>query len=789
MNQGLTLAPGRVTLSAGINCDEDETVALLLSCLSGHHPLLAPVAGAAGGGNVRSAAKPRGGGSAVNSTRSGARSALRSTGLGPSSWEQALKNALTQTRRYEAKFLGLRVLPTKSHALRPFMLEEDLLGFGLNDKCTLEGTMIEFLQVLLSQPPEQALTPYLTSDAGTVVPSKAAATWTPAFVKSSHLLLRALVFNNPKVSLIARRSDLTDEGKWEQWQRDFVRLNPWCLGEPNASDEDEAPASARALDLSYLRVNFKDFATFATALGLLQNWAMDSNSSGAAWTDRFLIPSGAYTCFWQLSAARTPVADELSGAGQILYWLLLRAPSEASLTLYQLWAQTVHERSLYPQLGLDQSISGAELAARVLALTEQVGTQLYQRFFMQPNVFNLCAQQLEGPYARAEIEQCAYIAQHGHNLQNESGKLAFNQWLNARKATWPVGQQANDKLSKANFFPLKGQRVMIQMLGDWANILSQSLTTQDLFAALGTITLLNFMVLGLEQGQGVMASVGTVVDINMVPAVNTSPKDRMRKAALTRCKANHELHANMLSYYFQAHLQRVVEALLPKITKVLALKAHHLTVLFPVLFYLYHCNEACQIELKEWVVTQLTQKKADNANSMAALSALPSSASPEEKIVALRVSYKEWLRTVLAYLQQKGKASFDNSYHRSLGKQIGLITTELTTGHCYVLSDHLVTTLVMAVLGRTRHLPWQDFLQALAERYHLIIGVKQARAYYAKDGLFAGSLRLGDLTEELRKNERALRIKLERLGLLLVLSDGCDFVKNPFASASPPRWA
>ena len=224
-------------------------------------------------------------------------------------------------------------------------------------------------------------------------------------------------------------------------------------------------------------------------------------------------------------------------------------------------------------------------------------------------------------------------------------------------------------------------------------------------------------------------------------------------------------------------------------------------MLFPALFQLYHCNEACQAELKEWVVAQLAQKKAANEartegrsegrneirkeTALAAFNALPTSATPEDKIVALRVSYKEWLRTVLDYLKNKGKASFENSYHRSLGKQIGLITTELTTGHCYVLSDQLVTTLVMAVLGRTRHLPWQDFLQALDERYHLVIGVKQARAYYAKDGLFAGSLRLGDLTEEFRKNERALRIKLERLGLLLVLSDGCDFVKNPFASAPP----
>ena len=76
-------------------------------------------------------------------------------------------------------------------------------------------------------------------------------------------------------------------------------------------------------------------------------------------------------------------------------------------------------------------------------------------------------------------------------------------------------------------------------------------------------------------------------------------------------------------------------------------------------------------------------------------------------------------------------------------------------------------------------------MQALAERYHIIIGVKQARANYAKGGRYYGSLRLGDLDEEFRKNERALRIKLERLGLLLVLSDGCDFVKNPFYAAGP----
>ena len=692
---------------------------------------------------------------------------------------KTLYQYIAQVKREEAPLFGSRTHPQGSSDNCRYLLEQDLLGFGLNERCTLAGTMIEFLQVLLCQQPGEAF----------ALPAKQV----PAFVRTRHVLLRALVFNNPQARPINARGDLSEEHKWELWHQSFRAANEW----------------AKRLDLDYLRTNFKDFHTFATALRLLQNWTLDVSDS---WTERFLIPCGPYTCYWPLNQDLSPVNTSLSGSGQLLYHALRWAAQPESIAALRRWAQTAHERSLYPELGL--KLDASAWPSQLAALSQYVGTQLYTRFLGQPNILNRCAAQLEGPYAVAESTLCQYVATHAAQLARKAGAQAaradgaqqFEQFRAAQEATWPVGQVAVDQLNYLNFCPLRGHRIFVQLLGDYANILAQSLSAQDLFAALGTITLLNFMILGLEQSAGAFALYPNEkpVDINIIPALNTSPKDRMRKLALTRCKDNSELHGKMLPRYVVAHLRKLLNAINPKFINIRVLKLPQLKELLNCIYTLYNFNAIAQRELLHFLPIRLAASKAEKSAEKGAASGAPArparaastaraamaAESTDEclaRIVALRVSYREVELALMVFFQKQ--RSFDNDYHRMLGRQIGLITTELTTGHCYILSDQLVTTLVMAVLGRSKHLPWADFLTALAERYHIIVGVKAARAYYAKGGRYYGITRISDLDEEFRKNERALRIKLERLGLLLVLSDGCDFVKNPFFApgAAPGR--
>ena len=149
-----------------------------------------------------------------------------------------------------------------------------------------------------------------------------------------------------------------------------------------------------------------------------------------------------------------------------------------------------------------------------------------------------------------------------------------------------------------------------------------------------------------------------------------------------------------------------------------------------------------------------------------------------EELAQLNVTYNEIVEFCLFYMQQQDRGVVD--YHRKLGRSIGLITTELTVGHCYILSDELLRTLVMAVVGRSSHMALSQFLERLDQRYHIVIGPVEAKKYYAKGGPYFGSLRLLEMDDEFTKNARALREQLLRLGLLLPLSDYCDFVKNPF---------
>ena len=149
-----------------------------------------------------------------------------------------------------------------------------------------------------------------------------------------------------------------------------------------------------------------------------------------------------------------------------------------------------------------------------------------------------------------------------------------------------------------------------------------------------------------------------------------------------------------------------------------------------------------------------------------------------DELAQLNLSYKQFTELVwdAMLLQERNH----DDYHNKFGASIGLASSSITRGYCYYFSDDLLRTLVMAVVGRSNHMPLGRFLEQLDQRYHIIIGPNEARAYYAEGAPFANSLPLQSLDDEFSKNYRALKDQLARLGLLQSLSDYCDFVKNPF---------
>ena len=766
--------------------------------------------------------------------------------------QQQLRQLILQLKDTEAPLVGPRLHPTKASAYRDFFLEEDLFGFGFDANVTLEGTIIEFLQVLSSQNPNNpfrqnvALLSRPTVQSQTPVQAQAQAQatanpsqpaeanqadnsvaagvnsasdvmveqWSTLYMSGRRIMLRRLVLNNPYVDYINQRNDLNNEAKWELWSNLFIKGNQWEVStsgsslnvdDPDSESEEEDTENEQTRirqferkDLKYLSQIFNEFSEFASVLSLLRNWVMNTSSGEERlWSSRFMFPHGSSFLYPDLSATNLHITSNfMSGSGQTLFTFLQRSvfnPAAGISGKAGVDTNTINDGQAANASWSVVLADGQKATA--LQLQAFVGRELCRRFFA-PNPIEACARRISGPYLAEETFVENYLRRFGHTLNTKAGTNKFYVEKAKRKDKWPQTSFVNYSLKHTNYCPVRAHRVFGQTLEDFANILSMGLNTQELFQALGQISLLNFMVYGLEQSKGALAVGGgkaNKCDINIIPVVNRSKQDRIRKCSVERCLANHELNTTAMPLYFKSHLKNLVKQAAPQLLRARSLSVAQITELFDYIRELFTFNSR-GLHYMQLFVLQCVRKKRKSASassdnfslSGAELGAfkrrMRTTALGEgfdrEELAQLNVTYNEIVEFCLHYMQQQDRSVVD--YHRKLGRSIGLITTDLTVGHCYILSDELLRTLVMAVVGRSSHMALSQFLERLDQRYHIVIGPVEAKKYYAKGGPYFGSLRLLEMDDEFTKNARALREQLLRLGLLLPLSDYCDFVKNPF---------
>ena len=114
--------------------------------------------------------------------------------------------------------------------------------------------------------------------------------------------------------------------------------------------------------------------------------------------------------------------------------------------------------------------------------------------------------------------------------------------------------------------------------------------------------------------------------------------------------------------------------------------------------------------------------------------------------------------------------------HINWCKDIGFASHEGSAPFYYSISDELLYYLVLALVPKGRPMPLAQFLRNLKDRYHIIIGPLEA-----KDGHYTIE------EAEFVANETQLKLKLQRNHLLISMSDGCDYVRNPFTSSVTPH--
>ncbi|GGL18940.1 hypothetical protein [Deinococcus radiotolerans] len=109
--------------------------------------------------------------------------------------------------------------------------------------------------------------------------------------------------------------------------------------------------------------------------------------------------------------------------------------------------------------------------------------------------------------------------------------------------------------------------------------------------------------------------------------------------------------------------------------------------------------------------------------------------------------------------------------HRKLAKSCGFVAPPQGQSARYVMGNELLKALVLALTGQERDMEYAEFLQALYDRYGLVIGLDQARL----SGVFD---RHGINADYYQRNQQALLDKLTSAGLAKEYSDATALVSG-----------
>lgn len=131
---------------------------------------------------------------------------------------------------------------------------------------------------------------------------------------------------------------------------------------------------------------------------------------------------------------------------------------------------------------------------------------------------------------------------------------------------------------------------------------------------------------------------------------------------------------------------------------------------------------------------------------------------PPDKLIETLVE-----KAIVRHKQHVGKV------HMTWARAIGLSSRRSSRRVRYAPTDRLLKTLVVTCVAR--RMEFKEFLAVLADRYRLVIGDHQAKAFIDS----------GDADQEdFSDNASRLEERLASLGLLKRLSDSCAYVENPF---------
>lgn len=187
--------------------------------------------------------------------------------------------------------------PQLSNEPMEFWVDEAIWGHRLHDEQSPWLTLLECFGVAYSE---------FGRGKAFEEPADRRLTYTP----SVQLRLRNILFNNPKMQLIAQRTP-NSRAAWKEWQDEMARVSGG-LPEP---------------DFSYLSGHFQDFREFTAIVQFLRASAVEG-ANNKRWSSQFIFPFGPSALYEDLNVKPSGSSNDrrfFGRTGELLYLMLCRS--------------------------------------------------------------------------------------------------------------------------------------------------------------------------------------------------------------------------------------------------------------------------------------------------------------------------------------------------------------------------------------------------------------------------------------------------------------------------------
>ena len=645
---------------------------------------------------------------------------------------QSIKNALKPYKRYidlcEDRFLGERYSGSPSRTGNLFVLEDRYMSHGFHFSEMPEHTLIEFFQVLASRNPADPLSRCDEDEFGRV--------WA---VKLKRLMLRRILFNNPVLNTVNAAGDLSQGQEWEVWREGFNRHNN------TAYDNKAALFEITDEMLEQLKKEFGSFTDFQKAVDLLRYSSTDYETN-RQWCTRFVFTYGLNTIFNEIVTDGSLKNNIMGGQGHLVYAMLQRGCS------------------LITAQDPDSKLA-------------DTGRVLFERFFNEDPVDELAAR----------INRCAVV-----NTEERKGSADENIFLFNLQKFAAECQDGNVTLARAraeainenycgesvfcrpvSYLPYKDLKLFGNLLEDVNSLLSLQLSKQDLFLALSQICTLYLLVFLTEQQQKMCnclrdyedtlksesgrgaSTQRQVMDINMVICPEDADIPAIKRLSMDRARENNNLLSQSQEAYVRHRMNRAVDLVAPFLRRKSALKSDEQKFLKHLLLAVF--------EFDYKAVDDEDNEKA-RKDKQKAMHKIDRSLDSCDKLIDAMCEVA------------LSRDVHMKSIHHHMMETVGLGVGKRQPGFIqYSMSDSLTKTLVMTVLGDREYMKLSDFMTILYERWHIVIGPREAYQYHDSNRMENNINK-----KDFELNEALFKKTLHRLNMLIRLSDLCDYIKKPW---------